>query len=75
MPGSSDQSPVAIREVPAVFGRKEVRPDPVWEWEFAASLKEKHSREELHALYARHIAGEGTLETAPVHEGALPARA
>jgi acetyltransferase-like isoleucine patch superfamily enzyme len=59
MSGSSSQPPVAIREVPAVFGRKEVRPDPVWEWEFAASLKEKHSPEELHALYARHIAGEG----------------
>jgi acetyltransferase-like isoleucine patch superfamily enzyme len=62
MPGSSDQPSVAIREVPAVFGRKEVRPDPVWEWEFAASLKEKHSREELHTLYARHIAGEGGFD-------------
>jgi acetyltransferase-like isoleucine patch superfamily enzyme len=62
MSGSSDQPSVAIREVPAVFGRKEVRPDPVWEWEFAASLKEKHSREELQALYARHIAGEGGFD-------------
>jgi acetyltransferase-like isoleucine patch superfamily enzyme len=62
MPGSPSQPPVAIREVPAVFGRKEVRPDPVWEWEFSASLKEKHTREELHALYARHIAGEGGFD-------------
>jgi len=52
-------SPTApIREVPATFGRKEVRPDPAWEWDFAASLREKHSLEELHALYARHREGE-----------------
>jgi len=62
MSGSPEQPSVAIREVPAVFGRKEVRPDPLWEWEFASSLKEKSSREELHALYARHIAGEGGFD-------------
>ena len=62
MSSSPEQPSVAIREVPAVFGRKEVRPDPLWEWEFASSLKEKSSREELHALYARHIAGEGGFD-------------
>jgi acetyltransferase-like isoleucine patch superfamily enzyme len=53
---------VAIREVPATFGRKEVRPDPAWEWEFATALKEKHSREELHAMYARFITGESDFD-------------
>jgi acetyltransferase-like isoleucine patch superfamily enzyme len=53
---------VAVREVLATFGRKEVRPDPAWEWEFAASLKEKHSREELHALYSRFSMGESSTD-------------
>jgi acetyltransferase-like isoleucine patch superfamily enzyme len=63
MPASSQSEPaVAVREVPATFGRKEVRPDPAWEWEFAASLKEKHSREELHAMYSRFSSGESDLD-------------
>src|SRR5258708_39674908 len=62
MSGSPEHPSVAIREVPAVFGRKEVRPDPLWEWEFASSLKEKSSREELQAFYARHSAGEGGFD-------------
>jgi acetyltransferase-like isoleucine patch superfamily enzyme len=63
MPASSQSEPaVAVREVPATFGRKEVRPDPEWEWEFAAALKEKHSREELHAMYSRFRSGESDLD-------------
>jgi acetyltransferase-like isoleucine patch superfamily enzyme len=58
----SAEPAVAIREVPATFGRKEVRPDPAWEWEFAATLKQKHSREELHAMYSRFSAGESDLD-------------
>jgi acetyltransferase-like isoleucine patch superfamily enzyme len=57
-----ERSGVAVREVPATFGRKEVAADPAWEWEFAASLREKHSVEELHALYARHREGEATFD-------------
>lgn len=53
---------VVVREVPATFGRKEVRADPAWEWDFAASLKEKHSLEELHVLYARHRDGESSFD-------------
>jgi acetyltransferase-like isoleucine patch superfamily enzyme len=53
---------VAVREVPATFGRKEVKPDPAWEWDFAVSLRDKHSAEELHVLYARHREGEGTFD-------------
>lgn len=59
---SQSEPAVAVREVPATFGRKEVRPDPVWEWEFAAALKEKHTREELHAMYSRFSTGEGDLD-------------
>jgi acetyltransferase-like isoleucine patch superfamily enzyme len=58
----SAEPAVAIREVPATFGRKEVRPDPAWEWEFAATLRQKHSREELHAMYSRFSAGESDLD-------------
>jgi len=61
MPASFEPT-LAVREVPATFGRKEVRPDPVWEWEFAAELKEKHSREELHGMYSRFSSGETDLD-------------
>lgn len=53
---------VAVREVPATFGRKEVKADPAWEWDFAASLREQHSPQELHALYSRHREGEGAFD-------------
>jgi acetyltransferase-like isoleucine patch superfamily enzyme len=62
MSGGSERPAVAAREVPATFGRKEVRPDPAWEWDFSAFLKEKNSREELHALYSRHSAGESPTD-------------
>ncbi len=50
------------REVTATFGRKEVKPDPAWEWDFAASLKEKNSVQQLHDLYARHREGEAEFD-------------
>lgn len=53
---------IAVREVPAIFGRKEVPADPAWEWDFAASLREKHSPEDLHAIYARHREGEAEFD-------------
>lgn len=59
---SAQRAAVAAREVPAMFGRKEVHPDPAWEWNFAAYLREKHTREELHALYSRHREGEGAFD-------------
>jgi acetyltransferase-like isoleucine patch superfamily enzyme len=40
-----------------------VCPDPAWEWEFAAALKEKQSREELHVMYSRFSAGESDLDS------------
>jgi acetyltransferase-like isoleucine patch superfamily enzyme len=63
MPVTGHPGPaVAIREVPATFGRKEVRPDPVWEWEFAASLKEKHSAADLHAIFSRFSTSESDFD-------------
>ena len=59
---TSSEPAIAVREVPATFGRKEVRPDPVWEWEMAASLKEKHSQQELHAIYSRFSTGESDFD-------------
>jgi len=50
------------RKVAATFGRKETRPDPAWEREFAASLREKNSREELMALFGRFRTGESSFE-------------
>src|SRR6266436_2557723 len=60
--GHIERAGIAVREVPATFGRKEVKPDPAWEWDFAASLREKYSNEELHALYSRHREGEGAFD-------------
>jgi len=60
--GHLEPAGVTAREVPATFGREEMKPDPVWEWDFAASLREKHSNDELHALYSRHREGEGVFD-------------
>lgn len=62
MPSSPERPAVAVREVSATFGRKEVRPDETWEWEFSAFLKERNPREELHALFSRHSAGESATD-------------
>ena len=50
------------RQVVATFGRKEVKPDPTWEWDFAASLKEKNSVQQLHEFYSRHREGEAEFD-------------
>jgi acetyltransferase-like isoleucine patch superfamily enzyme len=64
MPTSRDleQSGIATREVPATFGRKEVKPDATWEWDFAAWLRDKQSLDELNALYGQHREGEGAFD-------------
>ena len=51
------------RTVPAVFGSAKVLNDPVWEWDFAAHLKQTHSSLELLALYSRYRSEEGPFET------------
>src|SRR5690348_3078712 len=62
MSGSSVEHAVSARTIPATFGRKELRRDPQWEWEFAAELREKHTREELQAEFARFRNGESGLD-------------
>jgi acetyltransferase-like isoleucine patch superfamily enzyme len=60
-------SPEALSECPrtvaAVFGKAEVRPDPAWEWEYAAHLKRTHSPAELLALFSGYRHAEGVFES------------
>ena len=51
------------RTVSAVFGSTQLKEDPAWQWEYAASLKQSHSPQELLALYSRFRNEEGTFET------------
>lgn len=60
--GSSSQRAVEARTVPATFGRKELRKDPAWEWDFAAELRQKNSREELFGQFSRFRGGENSLD-------------
>jgi len=62
MSSSGIERAIAGRTVAATFGRKEVRKDPTWEWEFAAELRHKSSREELVAQFARFRGGESALD-------------
>jgi len=63
MPNSQGLGAVAeIRRVDATFGRKETRPDPSWEREFAAALREKNSHEELMAMFGRFRSGESSFD-------------
>lgn len=50
------------REVTATFGRRELRHDPAWEQDFAASLRESEPREQLLNLFARFRAGESAFD-------------
>ena len=52
-----------VRQVPATFGRRDLAPDPSWEQDFAAFLKETESREALLDLFARFRTGESAFET------------
>jgi acetyltransferase-like isoleucine patch superfamily enzyme len=50
------------RTVAAVFGSAEVKDDPAWEWEYAAHLKNTHTKSELMAIYSRHRNDEAPFE-------------
>lgn len=52
------------RHVAATFGRREIRRDPSWEKEFAAFLRDSHSREGLLDLFAKFRAGESAFDSA-----------
>jgi acetyltransferase-like isoleucine patch superfamily enzyme len=64
MSSSSVERAIDSRTVAATFGRKEVRKDPSWEWDFASELRLKSSREELLAQFARFRGGESALDVA-----------
>src|SRR3954469_9494446 len=59
----SPESAKESRAVASVFGRKEIKPDPAWEWEYASHLKQTHSPQELLALFAQYRSGESLFET------------
>ena len=50
------------KQVPATFGRRDLRVDPAWEVGFAEFLRESQQRHELMALYARYSSGEAVLD-------------
>lgn len=52
-----------VRTVPAVFGSAKVIPDPAWEWDFAAHLKQNHTPLELLAVYSRYRSEESPFES------------
>src|SRR5215831_5007041 len=52
----------AFRQVPATFGKRDLRCDPNWERDFAAFLKETQSGEALLDLFARFRAGESDFD-------------
>jgi acetyltransferase-like isoleucine patch superfamily enzyme len=56
-------TPSLARTVPAVFGSAKVLNDPVWEWEFAAHIKQTHSPLELLALFSEYRSDEGRFES------------
>lgn len=51
------------RRVPAVFGSAQIIPDPAWEWDFAAHLKQSHTSVELLAIYSRYRNEESPFES------------
>jgi acetyltransferase-like isoleucine patch superfamily enzyme len=46
----------------ATFGRRELRPDPAWEYGFAEYLRNSNSREDLLNLFARFRTGESNFD-------------
>jgi len=51
------------REVAATFGRRETHPDPHWEHEFSAWLKNARTRDQLLDLFGQHRSGESAFDT------------
>jgi acetyltransferase-like isoleucine patch superfamily enzyme len=62
--GSDPDIKLGVRQVPATFGRRELRRDPGWEQEFAAFLRNSQSNEELLDLFARFRSGESAFDNA-----------
>lgn len=51
------------RAVESVFGKKQIKADPNWEWEYASHLKQAHTPQELLALFAQYRSGESIFES------------
>ena len=49
-------------QVPATFGRREMRQDPAWESGFAEHLRDANSHEELLAMFGRFRTGESSFD-------------
>jgi acetyltransferase-like isoleucine patch superfamily enzyme len=62
-PGLDHAFEPCVRQVPATFGRLDLRPDPNWEHDCAAFLKETETKEVLLDLFARFRNGESTFDT------------
>jgi acetyltransferase-like isoleucine patch superfamily enzyme len=58
-----DKSESQVRIVKAVHGLREIKPDPDFEIELAEHLRAQYSRDGLIELYARFVAGDGSLDT------------
>jgi acetyltransferase-like isoleucine patch superfamily enzyme len=61
-PRSATAVALEARQVPATFGRRELRHDAAWEKDFAAFLRDSQPKEELLDLFARFRAGESPLD-------------
>jgi acetyltransferase-like isoleucine patch superfamily enzyme len=61
-PRSASVVALGVRQVPATFGRRELRHDPAWEQDFAAFLRDSQPKEELLDLFARFRAGESAFD-------------
>jgi acetyltransferase-like isoleucine patch superfamily enzyme len=61
-PRSATAVALGVRQVPATFGRRELRHDPAWEQDFAAFLRDSQPKEELLDLFARFRAGESAFD-------------
>ena len=62
-PGSGAADELDVRQVPATFGRREMRHDPAWEKDFAGFLRDSRPKEELLDLFARFRAGENAFDS------------
>jgi len=61
-PESVTSNRPSTRQVPATFGRQNSSPDPAWERQFAAFLKDTHGKDALMELFGRFRDGEGVFD-------------
>ena len=59
---SDSLTELTTRQVPATFGRRELRLDPAWEQDFSTFLRSSRSKEELEGLFGQFRAGESSFD-------------